>query len=84
MGMVDKQFYFNILLYAVTTFVIGTGSLYGQVDLLTNGDFEGGFYLDSTPLSPVDSPTEGDDVPNGWTKYENFSGGGDEYSERWV
>jgi hypothetical protein len=41
-----------------------------QKEILTNGDFEGGFYLDLT----------GDMIPNGWTKFENFTGSPGEIS----
>jgi hypothetical protein len=41
-----------------------------QKEILTNGDFEGGFTPDGT----------GDMIPNGWTKYETFSGGPGETS----
>lgn len=41
-----------------------------QKEILTNGDFEGGFTPDGT----------GDMIPTGWTKYETFSGGPGETS----
>ncbi len=41
-----------------------------QTNIVTNGDFEGGFTPDGT----------GDLIPNGWTKLETFSGGPGEIS----
>ncbi len=41
-----------------------------DVEIVNNGDFEGGFAADGT----------GDTIPNGWTKFETFSGGPGETS----
>jgi hypothetical protein len=42
-----------------------------QSNLVTNGDFEGGFTLVPS-LDPLDGSTP-DNIPNGWTRYETFS-----------
>ena len=48
-----------------------------QTNLVANGDFEGGFTNQGLS-GPLD--LSGDDVPNGWTRYETFSGGAGETS----
>jgi len=48
-------------------------------NLVTNGDFEGGFSVVGNPSQPLDGGTP-DDIPNGWTRYETFTGGILEFS----
>lgn len=50
-----------------------------QTNLITNGDFEGGFTSVSNP-DPLDALGTPDGIPNGWTGYETFTGGVQEYS----
>jgi len=45
-----------------------------QTNLVTNGDFEGGFTTTANPSQPLDL-VPFDDIPNGWTRYETFTGG---------
>jgi len=49
-----------------------------QTNLVTNGDFEGGFASVPNP-DPLDGSTP-DGIPNGWTRYETFTGGVQESS----
>jgi hypothetical protein len=44
-----------------------------QTNLVTNGDFEGGFTWVPNPTQPLDGSTP-DGIPNGWTRYETFTG----------
>jgi hypothetical protein len=44
-----------------------------QTNLVTNGDFEGGFAWVANP-DPWDGITP-DQIPNGWTRFETFNGG---------
>jgi len=58
---VNPKKFWKILLFVNCSLLLLCGSVLGSVvDLITNGDFEGGFYDDGT----------GDMVPNGWVKDE--------------
>lgn len=65
----------------VTTVLVGMAlSLWAapvviaQTNLVTNGDFEGGFTFLANPSQPLDGGTP-DGIPSGWTRYETFTGG---------
>jgi len=62
-----REFLFVGLILAMSFIWAGTNA---QANIVTNGNFEGGFTADGT----------GDQIPNGWTKLETFSGGPGETS----
>jgi len=67
----------TIVLVSVALSLWAAPLVIAQTNLVSNGDFEGGFT--SVPIvDPLDGAN--DYVPNGWSRYETFSGGVVEFS----
>jgi hypothetical protein len=60
----------SILVVGVAALMLTWSGAAAQTNIVTNGDFEGGFVPDGT----------GDQIPSGWIKLETFSGGPGEVS----
>lgn len=69
----SRLYFVAIVLVSMALSLWATPLVIAQTNLVTNGDFEGGFPLVPN-LDPLDGSTP-DGIPNGWTRYETFSGG---------
>ena len=68
----SRRLYVEPLVGAALLLAAATAS--PQANLVTNGDFEGGFAVTFNP-NPFDAPVPNDAIPNGWTGVQTFSGG---------
>jgi hypothetical protein len=78
--MRKSRFCFVTVILLSVALLLGAASVViAQTNLVTNGDFEGGFasVANSDPLDAASTP---DGIPNGWTGYETFSGNVSEIS----
>lgn len=63
----------TVVLLSMALSLWAAPSVVAQTNLIINGDFEAGFTSVLNP-DPLDGSSP-DDIPNGWTRYETFTGG---------
>ena len=70
----SRLYFVTIVLVSMALSLWAAPLVIAQTNLVTNGDFEGGFTTTANPSQPLDL-VPFDDIPNGWTRYETFTGG---------
>ena len=75
----SRLYFLTIVLVSMALSLWAAPLVIAQTNLVTNGDFEGGFTVLGNPTQPLDTGTP-DGIPHGWTRYETFSGGVPEMS----
>jgi len=70
----SRLYFVTIVLVSMALSLWAAPLVIAQTNLVTNGDFEGGFSVVGNPSQPLDGGTP-DGIPNGWARYETFTGG---------